>query len=202
MRILYSGPRFELAADGVRQVTDGDIARVSRCLSPGYAKTLVRKNRRSTDESVSAALLLLDMLSVRGREPSEVIRGEQGKPFFRSSGLSFSLSHDGGAVICALSDAQVGADLMALPVRFGADRQLAVARRFFTPEEAAELERASGTPGSEQLFAEFWTEREAVSKRAGGALGDWLGKPLPKDAEFYRFVFRLAGNSYLSSVCL
>ena len=202
MLVLYSGPGFELAADGIRQVTDADIARVSRLLSPGYAKTLVRKNRRSTDESVSAAILLLDMLSLRGTEPSEVIRGEHGKPFFRSSGPSFSLSHDRGAVICALSDAPLGADLMALPVRFGSDRQLAVARRFFTPEEAAKIEKASGQAGAEQLFAEFWTGREAVSKRAGGALGDWLGKPLPSDAELHRFVFRLSGDLYLSSVCV
>lgn len=202
MLLLSSSDRFMLAADAVRHTCSGDVARIAAELSPGYASSLAKKNPGSADESVCAALLLLDMLAVRGFSPSQVLRGKNGKPRFASGGPEFSLSHDGGAVICAISDSPVGVDVMALSGRPGRDRQAAVAARFFTPEESGRVSGAASREEQDAVFAGIWTSREAAAKRAGGVLGDYLVRPLPVDAEFFRFEFRLAGKRYAAAVCL
>jgi len=201
MLILYSAPGLTVAASGIRDTGPAELDRIASALSPEYAFSLNKKNKKAADESLSGALLLLDVLSFLRLSPSKVVRGEMGKPFFESGGPCFSISHDGNAVICAVSAENTGIDLMHLPVRFDSSRRCAVAKRFFTKEEYLQVSAAESEGDGGALFASLWTLREAVSKRAGGALGEMLGRPLPAVDRDHRFEFSLAGEKY-TAVCV
>ena len=89
-------------------------------------------------------------------------RQAQGKPWFPAAPeLHFSISHSGGRWVCAFADAPVGLDLQA----HRPCRALALARRFFTPEEAEWL-RSRG----EAAFFDLWCAKESWLKYTGRGL--------------------------------
>lgn len=116
---------------------------------------------RAYAEDLGAELLLLAALRDLGlpvKEPLEIICGEGGKPAL-TGGPEFSLSHSGGRVLCALSDRPVGADVQQLH-----PYAPALARRFFTAEEAAWLE----VQREEELaFTLLWSLKESYVKLLG-----------------------------------
>ena len=83
-----------------------------------------------------------------------------GKPAF-VSGPAFSLSHSGNFVMLAVGGQRVGADLEKIEPR----PVLALAERFFAPEEA-KLLKESNDPAD--AFFALWTQKEAVIKADGG----------------------------------
>lgn len=93
-----------------------------------------------------------------GREPDLSVRTD-GKPEWRG-GPRFNLSHSGDFVAIALCDgAEVGIDLERAKAR----RDLpALARRFFTAEEAGDVEKRGL-----RAFYEIWTRKEAYAKGLG-----------------------------------
>ena len=113
--------------------------------------------------SLGAALLLERLLIDAGLAPAgDFAFGEQGKPYLpERPGLHFSLSHSGEYVLCALADAEIGCD-----VETPRKVDLALASRFFHPEEAARLfslpERERGT-----AFLRLWTLKESYIKALG-----------------------------------
>ena len=89
-------------------------------------------------------------------------RQAQGKPWFPAAPeLHFSISHSGGRWVCAFADAPVGLDLQA----HRPCRALALARRFFAPEEAEWL-RSRG----EAAFFDLWCAKESWLKYTGRGL--------------------------------
>ncbi len=90
-----------------------------------------------------------------------------GKPVLdegTSSPLAFNLSHTRGCVAVAVTTGlPVGIDVEALDRRPDVD---AVAERFFAPDEARWLGRASGTERHERFFR-LWTLKEAYLKATG-----------------------------------
>ncbi|MEX5729697.1 4'-phosphopantetheinyl transferase [Rhodovulum iodosum] len=89
----------------------------------------------------------------------------QGKPGLEA-GPAFNLSHAGGWAALAVTQAQV-----ALGIDIEAVRQVdpAVADRFFSPDERAELSRFA--PGDWATgFFRCWTRKEAVVKACGPGL--------------------------------
>ena len=89
-------------------------------------------------------------------------RQAQGKPWFPAAPeLHFSISHSGGCWVCAFADAPVGLDLQA----HRPCRALALARRFFAPEEAEWL-RSRG----EAAFFDLWCAKESWLKYTGRGL--------------------------------
>lgn len=104
------------------------------------------------------------------------IRGEYGKPFVAPEAgmppLRFSLAHTAGLAVVAVScGADVGVDVERTdrPVR-----ALELIRRFFSPEEVAELEGLS--PGElRDRFFRHWTLKEAYIKALGRGLSHPLG---------------------------
>ena len=88
--------------------------------------------------------------------------GEHGKPYFPDAPqLHLSISHSGERWLCAFSDAPVGLDLQA----HRPCRALALARRFFAPEEAEWL-RSRG----EAAFFDLWCAKESWLKYTGRGL--------------------------------
>jgi 4'-phosphopantetheinyl transferase len=98
--------------------------------------------------------------------------GRQGKPYLENAGRwHFNVSHSGSLLVCGVTDGgELGIDverIWPLPdVR-------AIAQRFFSPSEAAELEALQ----PEQLFDGFfacWTRKEAFLKATGEGLSRLL----------------------------
>lgn len=186
-----------------RAAVGGDYGRVARLLGEVYAGTLIKKEPRSREESLAGACLLLDMLELYGITPSEVARNECGKPYFTDGALPrFSISHDGGAVLCALSPAgEVGADIMALPCRRSREQLVGITRRWFGEDEIYACETAG--EDTEVVFSGIFTRREAYSKYAGGALTGALRRDLPSGIALETFSVPTPGGegALTVSVC-
>lgn len=116
------------------------------------------------------------ILSTRlGLDPKDIRfdTGSHGKPFLagRDSPL-FSLSHSHEMALCAVVDAgELGVDIEWCRELPHAD----LARRFFSPEEAAALELLPEVERQKGFFA-CWTSKEAYIKAKG------LGLSLPLDS--------------------
>lgn len=92
-------------------------------------------------------------------------RDAHGRPQLQLAGLDCSWSHSGGHLLVACGETPcVGADLEAIRPRANA---LALARRFFAPEETGWLERGENI---ERDFLRLWCAKEAVLKAHGRGL--------------------------------
>ena len=156
-----------------------------------YAASLNKKNSRAAADSLAGALLLADMLSALGLGGGRILRNSCGKPYFADRELSFSISHDGGMAVCALSDAcEVGVDLMAMPPKIVSDKRLRLAERCFTASEAADIVSC----GDDELFARSWTMREAIGKLIGSGVTPFFGKEIPRGEYAYEHFLLSCGN--------
>lgn len=102
-------------------------------------------------------------------------RSAHGRPELAGSldatSLSFNVAHTDDEIIVALSaDGRVGVDVEALQRQADA---LALARRYFQPEEVAVLEALS-VHQRQQRFLELWTLKEACVKATGEGLARGL----------------------------
>lgn len=103
------------------------------------------------------------------------VAGARGKPElapkFATLGLSFNLSHTEGLVTMAVARAgQVGVDAECLHHRAA---PLALAARYFSPQEARELEGLA--KGAQQRqFYRLWTLKEAWLKATGTGVAEGL----------------------------
>ena len=103
--------------------------------------------------------------------------GAHGKPLL-AGGPAFNLSHSGERALCAVSGrATVGIDLERMRPMPNAPE---LAKRFFSPTEAAVIAAANGMR-SDALFFRCWTRKEAVLKALGEGL---LRDPASVDAGF------------------
>ena len=105
-----------------------------------------------------------------------LVEGGHGRPMLDASHgavFDFNWSHSGGQALVALArGVSPGIDLERFRQRANA---LAIARRFFTAEEADELETLA-TAARSAAFLELWTAREAVLKALGRGLAFGLDR--------------------------
>ena len=119
-------------------------------------------------------------------EMPAIVRGEHGKPMFPPplDTLGFNWSHSGDVALLAVARGpagfQIGVDVEVVRPR---SRAMELARRFFAPEETAELNELAD---ADRLggFLSLWTAKEAVLKAHGGGLSYGL----------HRVSFRLAAD--------
>ena len=90
--------------------------------------------------------------------------GPTGKPFFANAGVDFNVSHSGGVVVAAFSVKPVGVDIERRGRR---GDFLAIAQRFFHPDEAAAI-------SGEEDFLRLWTAKEAMLKLSGDGISGGL----------------------------
>ncbi len=89
--------------------------------------------------------------------------GPHGKPFLPDlPDVHFSLSHTGNAVLCALDDHPIGADIEMLRIR-RMDHLLSIL-------SSEEHEAVLQDPQPEHRFLEFWTRKESFLKFTGQGL--------------------------------
>jgi 4'-phosphopantetheinyl transferase len=100
-------------------------------------------------------------------------RGEHGKPELtgRWAGTPVNLSHSGELSLVCVATRATGVDVQRIDADLDA---VALATRFFPPEEAGYVasSRTAGTRADR--FATLWTRKEAVVKAAGGRLAQGL----------------------------
>lgn len=87
---------------------------------------------------------------------------ENGKPYFDGDLPCFSLSHSGKYALCAIADAELGADIEA-----PRENSLKLAKRFFTESEFEAVNSASD-PDDE--FCRIWVIKESYIKATGEGL--------------------------------
>ena len=96
-----------------------------------------------------------------------LVEDEHGRPRLASGfdpSLEFNWSHSGNQAVIALAHGIVpGVDIER---RRSRERSLDIARRFFTPDEAARL-AALGPQERDASFLQLWTAKEAVLKAIG-----------------------------------
>jgi 4'-phosphopantetheinyl transferase len=102
-------------------------------------------------------------------QPLAIVRGAHGKPAAPDAGgIEFNLSHSGRHVLIAFARGQaLGVDVEAVDGRHRS--VMAIAQRFFAPEEAAALEPLDEA-GRRLAFLRLWTCKEAVLKALGSGL--------------------------------
>ncbi|WP_353853823.1 4'-phosphopantetheinyl transferase superfamily protein [Bacillus sp. Bos-x628] len=90
---------------------------------------------------------------------------ENGKPVVRQiPSFHFNLSHSGDWIVCAVDDAPVGIDIEEIkPI------DLAIAKRFFSPEEYTDL-LSKPAEQQEAYFFHLWSMKEAFIKMTGKGL--------------------------------
>lgn len=136
-------------------------------LHPHYlGKIDAMKREEGKHHALAGGYLLWKVLGVT---PEDVlVLGEQGKPYFPHLPKEFSLSHDNGVTVLAVSSEPVGVDIEHLT-----ETDLRVVQKVF-PKAFQDKVVASG--GTAESFTECWTKLEAILKAEGcgfhGALKD------------------------------
>jgi len=135
-------------------------------LSPFRAEKVLRlRDKMQQRRSIGAALLLdrafaAYMPSVP--RPVTYSVSENGKPYLEGGGLFFSLSHSGGCSLCAVSDAEIGADIEKIRAF-----SPTAAAKFFTDAEYGSL-LLCDDPDEE--FSRLWAKKESLVKARGETL--------------------------------
>jgi 4'-phosphopantetheinyl transferase len=92
-------------------------------------------------------------------------------------GYEWSLSHSGNYGILAVARGiKLGADLELIRAR---PRFREIANRYFGIQERAQIENEPSEEQALRIFYSIWTEKEALAKLQGGALGQHLGGAVP-----------------------
>lgn len=126
------------------------------------AKAMRLMDEDARRRCLGAGLLLK---AVCGRDDYAV--GQNGKPYFVDNAVHFSLAHCKEHVLCAVSDAPVGADI-ELP----RSDSVRLAERFFAPDE---LRAVSVSPAPDEEFCRLWTMKESYIKLRDLRLADMAG---------------------------
>jgi phosphopantetheinyl transferase len=112
-----------------------------------------------------AGLLLRKICGVT--DDSQLIYGENGKPYLKNSDTYFNISHSGDYVILATAESEVGVDIEKMDAF--SDK---VAARCFTPLECEWMKQE----GDNKAFYRLWAAKESVMKASG------LGFSLPPNS--------------------
>lgn len=155
---------------------DDVVERLAALLSPDEsaraARFLFEHHRRSF--TVARGMLRVLLASLSGVPAREVLFSyeSKGKPrFANDSRIRFNVSHSHELALFAFAqDTEIGVDVEYIrsPPDIGG-----IAKRFFCPEEAAELATLS-EPDRVESFFRCWTRKEAYIK----AIGEGLSEPL------------------------
>ncbi len=180
--VLRSGwtlmPGSVLVVASVLRLGESHLAAIEQWLSPEECERadrfrLPELRRRFV---ASRGVLRSVLAGCVGCHPAELRfhAGPNGKPALATSpGLHFNLTHSHELVMLAVSrQCELGVDVERVRVMKDAR---AIARRFFTPREAAWIEANSPADRDEGFFR-LWTRKEAVLKACGLGIAHGLDK--------------------------
>ena len=168
----------------VRPLSDEEANALLARLPKGLRERLARKTGAARDESLFAYALLAHALHDRcGWEAlPEVAFGAHGKPYFPSCpDVFFSLSHSRGAVLLAVHDHSIGADIERL-------------------RPVSEQMRARFQASDDVSFWQLWVQRESRCKRRGISAVALRGGEVPPLPNERVFAFSPLPN-YVAGIC-
>lgn len=154
-----------------------------------------------------------EILEKEGVPDPHILRTENGKPYERDGRAFFSVSHSGGFFACAVAGHEIGLDIEA---RTPKDPE-AVARRFFTEDEVAFLDRISqpgeitdcsgdtARPGPGAYGAAFrriWTRKEALIKFRGSILSEMLSSESVLEREDVDLIDLDLSGDIIGCICI
>ncbi len=159
-----------------------------------------RESDRQSSIAARGALRIL--LSGYSNIPAECIKfeyTENGKPHLVGPDIDFNVSHSGEWVVLAIGrNRNIGVDVER--IKEGMD-VLAIASRYFTPEEAKQIQDAEDR---HSVFFTLWARKEAYVKACGSALFRELSSfavPLADGVkEGWHFRRLEAGSKYAAAV--
>ena len=147
-----------------RPLTEAETRRLTALLPPARRERLERQQVRAKREEALCAYGLLTLALRRQyglRELPPIYQTEKGKPlFFEPQYIFFSISHTEGAVLAAVAEGSVGADI---------EKVRPVGRK---------LQEQMGAETAEAFFR-CWVRREARSKRSGEGIASMLREEPP-----------------------
>ena len=111
-------------------------------------------------------LLFLMEDELLGRHPERVTT-QAGRPEYTDCKVDFNISHAKNLVICAMSEGKTGCDIER------SDRKvsIAIAEKFFHPEEKVFMEEAGNSQEKQRRFMMLWVLKEAHIKLLGTSVG-------------------------------
>jgi len=96
-------------------------------------------------------------------DDSQLIYGQNGKPYLKNNTIHFSISHSGDYVILATADNEVGVDIEKVNTYPEDNHFKEVATRFFTPQEYEWILQEKRN----EAFYYIWTAKESIMKGTG-----------------------------------
>ena len=153
-------------------------------------------NERVRLRSLISELLLRHALRDGGFAvdgPLNIVVSERGKPFLQGGGCFFSLSHSADAVLCALGDRNVGAD-----IQIASKANEALIGRFFSEEERAFVR---GSEDPDRAFTEIWAKKESFCKMDGRGLALPLGSFSVFDPHIAALLWHTTAGEYYLALC-
>ncbi|MBP3370583.1 MAG: 4'-phosphopantetheinyl transferase superfamily protein [Clostridia bacterium] len=156
------------------------------------------KNHTSLKNSLGSLLCLKKILDHLGFQSESydltIARDSNGKPYFLSLPLHFSISHSQDLAIVALSDQSIGVDIEFIDARRDIN---AISERFFAPDE--HLAICESKCPADDFFA-LWTKKEAFAKLSGKGLSSICSKQSIFGAEYTFKEYRLISGE--DNACL
>ncbi len=147
----------------VSQTDESELKAFYDAMSEEKKESVDKLNNTKTAKQriVADGVLRKALFETEGIPPEEIVLkyNESGKPYAENSDVKFSVSHSKDAVICAVSDNEIGVDIEKIR-----DVRFKVAERFATEEEIAYI------GGNTERFFEIWTLKEAYFKCIGTGL--------------------------------
>ncbi len=144
----------------------------ARCIAAGllleyaYNRYINDSEKELAKANSFGHIKLLDALATAYPLP-EIKTTEHGKPYFDGD-VHFNLSHSGEYVLCAIGDAELGADVQKVTsVREN------VVKNYFSVQEQEAMNGLSERD-REKKFSSIWTQREATAKLSGRGIGEIL----------------------------
>ncbi len=128
----------------------------------GYEKLNGRSGHKT-------GLALLEKLytAETGKALPEILRTEQGKPYFPKNDLFFSISHTKNHIFCVLNHQNVGIDAEEL----GRPVKEKLAKKVLS---SSEMEKYLAYPDQNAALLRLWVLKEAYAKLTGRGLGEYL----------------------------
>ena len=140
------------------------------------------ENKKIAESAAGKKLFDILLIESGVAATSEDIKtGEQGKPYLAElPNVDFNITHSNGFVACILSvgEGRVGIDAEPAECSYPAEKQKALATRFFSEDEQKSLSAGDKT------FAQLWTRREAALKMTGEGFAKGIGQELPQNVHF------------------
>lgn len=150
----------------ISALTDVELFKQKYAIVSDVRKAKIDRMRLDKDKrlSLGAELLLMQACKDFGIDypKQKFVYDEFGKPKFADCEYHFSLSHSGSRAMCVMTENSVGCDVEQITCP-----NLEIAKRFFSEDEYARIDKCETQTEKDDLFFRLWTLKESFMKCTG-----------------------------------